>query len=114
MPAYAVILDRVPGLSLSAKSNIRKFVADRKLGKHNNPRSFSTPELAEQGIVRDVHTFLHFEFYLCFLLQVPTEFSRLKAMKCTIILKESFSDKLHTRCRYNITVYRLYTSSWCS
>ena len=51
MPGYAVILDKVAGLSDVAKSNIRRFVADRKMGIHNNPRPFSTQEFAEQGIV---------------------------------------------------------------
>jgi hypothetical protein len=50
-PAYAVILDKVPGLSQNAKCGIRKFVGDRQMGVHNNPRPFSTPALAKQGIV---------------------------------------------------------------
>ena len=50
MPAYAVILDKVPGLLLVAKANIRKFVADKKMGIHNNAHPFSTPELADNGI----------------------------------------------------------------
>lgn len=51
MPGYAVILDKVPGLSVTAQSNIRKLVADKKKGVQNNPRPFSTEELAEKGIV---------------------------------------------------------------
>ena len=54
MPGYTVILDMVPGLSSLAKSNIRKFIRDKKMGIHNNPRPFSTSQLAEQGIVRAV------------------------------------------------------------
>ena len=52
LPAYAVVLDKVPGLSSTAKANIRKFLSDKKNGVHNNPRPFSNDELAEKGIVR--------------------------------------------------------------
>ena len=41
---------------LGAKSSIRNFVADTNLGKHNNPRTFSTEELVAQEIVRGVCT----------------------------------------------------------
>ena len=69
MPAYAVVLDKVPGLSLHAKASIRKFVADKKLGKHNYPRTFSNEEFAAQGIVSGVHNILDNRvtfFFLCF------------------------------------------------
>lgn len=51
MAAYAVKLDLVPGLSQLAKGVILKFLKNKKMGANNTPRSFSTPDLAEQGIV---------------------------------------------------------------
>ena len=51
MPSYAVLLDKVPGLSTLAKVSIKKYVADKQMGIHNNPRPFSTTQMAEQGIV---------------------------------------------------------------
>ena len=45
----AVILEKVPGLSPVAKASIREY---ERMGIHNNPRPFSSPQMAEQGIVR--------------------------------------------------------------
>ena len=51
-PAFCVILNNVPGLSLQVKCAIRSFLQENKrLGKHNNPRPFSSPEVANKGIV---------------------------------------------------------------
>ena len=35
MPGYAVILEKVPGLSAVAKASIRKYVADKQMGIHD-------------------------------------------------------------------------------
>ena len=35
MPGYAVILEKVPGLSAVAKASIRKYVAEKQMGIHD-------------------------------------------------------------------------------
>jgi len=47
--AYAVILNKVPGLSLQATTGIR--LKDKLNGRTNNPRPFSTDEAAARGTV---------------------------------------------------------------
>ena len=49
--AYAVILSKVPGLSLQATTGIRLFLKDKLNGRTNNPRPFSTDEAAARGTV---------------------------------------------------------------
>jgi len=49
--AYAVILSKVPRLSLQATTGIRMFLKDKQNGKTSNPRPFSTDEVAAKGIV---------------------------------------------------------------
>ena len=35
MPAYAVVLDKVPGLSSLGKAAIKRLLSDKQLGIHN-------------------------------------------------------------------------------
>lgn len=56
--AYCVILSKVPGLSGEAISGIRTFLKDKKHGRYNNPRPFSTPEVAAKGIVGIFYTYI--------------------------------------------------------
>lgn len=80
---------------MHAKTSIQKFVADKKLGKRRYPRSFSNEESAAQGFVSGVYILDNrFAF---FVFQVPPEYSWLKATKCTVILKQAFSDKLQKK-----------------
>ena len=92
MSSYAVILDKVPGLSTLAKVSIKKYLADKQMGIHNNPRSFSTTQMAEQGIV-SANIAISLKL-ITLIFQVPTEYSQFKATKCTVVLAEAFSEGL--------------------
>ena len=50
-PAFGVQLNKVPGLMENAKCSICSHLQQMKNEKHNNLQPFSTPELAEKGIV---------------------------------------------------------------
>ena len=41
-PAYGIVLDSVPGLSVMAKQQLKAHVSDKSRGVKNNPRFFST------------------------------------------------------------------------
>ena len=60
---------------------------------YNNPRPFSTSQLAVQGIVSSYNYYITCFSLIFVIIQVPTEFSNLKAVKCTVILEESFSNE---------------------
>ena len=87
------MLEKVPGLSSTAKANIRKFVSDKKMGKHNDPRAFSNDELAQKGIVSNAHSLYNIALIIS-IVQVPKEYSKLKAVKCTIIVADAFSTEM--------------------
>jgi len=53
--AYCVVLSKVPGLSSEAIYGIRMFLKDGRNGAFNNPRRFSTQELADKGIVSTIN-----------------------------------------------------------
>ena len=46
-----MVLDKVPGLSVRGKSEIRRFLKDKSMGINNNPRPFSSEDHAARGIV---------------------------------------------------------------
>ena len=93
--AFGVVLSRVPGFPLDMINGIRRYLQhdSKDKGKHNNPRSFSTKELAEKGIVSYVSCMLSINFIL-HVYKVPTEYSQLKSVKCTVIVASVFSQEL--------------------
>ena len=97
MPAFCVILLKVPGLSEDIKKAMKHYLQMDKLrGKNNNPRHFSTQELAISGRVSiynlpDVLT-------LCIIsYKVPKEYAQFKLTKCTVFLHSLFSSELQLK-----------------
>ncbi len=51
-PAFCMILNRIPGLPQSSKEELKRFLKNNlDKGCNNNPRNFSSDELATKGIV---------------------------------------------------------------